>query len=142
MAAKTIFFVWVFTGLVLAIGFILVGRRSEVWEKYLLAGSLLLAGIWYVAFGLTAGISYIALLPQAIGGAGFALLGWLGMKRSLFFAGLGWLIHGTWDFASPHFSDVSYMPIWTAPVCLGFDILLGIYLLSRAHGYFSIKRTS
>jgi len=140
MNGDPIFFLWTFIGLVLAMGFIVVGRRSEVWEKGILAGSLLPLGIWYLAFGVAAGVSFSALVPQAVGGAVFAYLGWLGIKRSLFFAGLGWLIHGTWDFASPQFSDVSYMPGWTAPACLGFDILLGIYLLSRAQGHFPITK--
>ena len=140
LTAELAFLAWVLIGLALAAGFIVVGRRSEGWEKGLLSGSLLPLGVWYLAFGIAAGTPPIALLPQAIGGAIFAYLGWLGLRRSLFFAGLGWLIHGTWDFASPHFSDVSYMPSWTAPACLGFDILLGVYLLSRAQGHFLISK--
>ena len=134
------FLTWALIGLALAAGFIFVGRRSEAWEKNLLSGSLLPLGVWYLAFGITAGTSPIALLPQAIGGAIFAYLGWLGLRRSLFFAGVGWMLHGTWDFASPHFSDVTYMPSWTAPACLGFDILLGVYLLSRAQEHFLIRK--
>ena len=130
------FFGWAIGGAILAALFILAARRSIQWEKRLLSGSLFLLGLWYLAWGVWAGTPFSILLPQAIGGTLFAAFGWLGLTRSLFFAGLGWMLHATWDFASPHFSDVSYMPDWSAPACLGFDILLGVYLLARAQGYF------
>jgi len=96
MAAETIFFVWVFIGLALSIGFILVGRRSEAWEKYLLAGSLWLAGIWYVAFGLTAGTPYWYETLTVFCGARLAHPWNMGLCQSTFF---GCFVHANLDSA-------------------------------------------
>ena len=96
-------------------------------------------GLWYLSFGIMDGAALSTLLPQILGGLFFAALGYWGFTRSLFFAGIGWMIHATWDFASPHFSDTSYMPEWAAPLCLGFDILVGIYLLARTHKLLQAK---
>ena len=119
-------------GIGLATLYVLSARQSALIEKLLGAGLLMSIGLWYTGFGIIAGAALTTLIPQILGGLFFAALGYLGFTRSLFFPGIGWLIHATWDFASPHFSDVSYMPEWAAPMCLGFDILVGVYLLARS----------
>ncbi|GAA0483381.1 hypothetical protein GCM10009096_27240 [Parasphingorhabdus litoris] len=119
-------------GIGLATLYIWSARTSALVEKLLGAGLLMSIGLWYLGFGIFEGATLTALVPQILGGLFFAALGYLGFTRSLFFPGIGWMIHATWDFASPHFSDVSYMPEWAAPMCLGFDILVGIYLLARS----------
>ena len=119
-------------GLALAIVYILSAWRSAWIEKLLGAGLLMGVGVWYLGFGIFEGTTLTILIPQILGGLFFAVLGYLGFARSLFFPGIGWMIHATWDFASPHFSDVSYMPEWAAPMCLSFDILVGVYLLARS----------
>lgn len=119
-------------GLALAIVYILSAWRSAWIEKLLGAGLLMGVGVWYLGFGIFEGTTLTVLIPQILGGLFFAVLGYLGFTRSLFFPGIGWMIHATWDFASPHFSDVSYMPEWAAPMCLSFDILVGVYLLARS----------
>lgn len=139
--------VWAGAGAVLVLLLIFIGRRSNRIERLWTSLGLMALGFWYLAFGVSSGASLAELLPQIIGGTIFAGLGWKGLnhkifERGLFFVGLGWLMHGTWDFASPHFSDVSYMPHWSAPMCLGFDLLLGVYLLSRAQEYFEIPKVT
>ena len=119
-------------GIGLATLYVLSARQSALIEKLLGAGLLMSIGLWYTGFGIIAGAALTTLIPQILGGLFFAALGYLGFTRSLFFPGIGWLIHATWDFASPHFSDVSYMPEWAAPMCLGFGILVGVYLLARS----------
>jgi hypothetical protein len=31
-------------------------------------------------------------------------------------------------------ADVSYMPVWCAAACIGFDVVLAAYLVGRARG--------
>jgi hypothetical protein len=91
----------------------------------------MLLGGWYLAFGVTAGHGVDVLLPQALGGLFFAACGFAGLKYSLLFSSVGWALHAAWDFGSPMFSDVSYMPHWTAPACLGFDLMISSYIFVR-----------
>ena len=123
-----LFFVsWVVAGVVLAYATIRLARALQR-EQALLSAALILLGVWYLGWGLADGRSFEALLPQVVGGAFFALCGVLGLRFSLLFASLGWSLHAGWDFLSPALWDVSYMPSWTAPACLGYDVLLGIHL--------------
>jgi len=121
------FLFWVVSGFVLGVATI-VGTRATGRDRTLLSGLLFVLGGWYLAWGAWDGRSFEVLLPQILGGAFFAMCGVLGLRVSLGFAALGWVLHAGWDFASPHISDVSYMPGWTAPVCLGYDLVLGVYL--------------
>ncbi|GAB5487545.1 MAG: hypothetical protein Pars2KO_11150 [Parasphingorhabdus sp.] len=132
-----IFAVAFWIGIGLAALYILVARQSEKVERIVGAGLLISVGFWYLGFGVFNGAGFKTLLPQLLGGVFFAILGYLGLTRSLFFPGIGWMMHATWDFSSPHFSDVSYMPDWAAPMCLGFDVLIGVYLLARSQSLVS-----
>ena len=91
----------------------------------------MIAGVWYVTFGVLAGRLVEVLLPQILGGAFFSCCGLAGLSHSILFISVGWLVHVGWDFGSPLISHVSYMPSWTAPACLGFDVLVGVYLFLR-----------
>ena len=124
------FGLWVLFGLVGGAASIWVSRLLDR-ERLVFGGALVIAGVWYVAFGVHAGRDFEVLLPQILGGAFFALCGLAGIRYSVLFVSIGWLVHVGWDFASPVFSDVSYMPSWTVPACLGFDVLVGVYLFLR-----------
>lgn len=121
---------WVLFGLVTAGLLAWVCHRLDR-DREILGISLILLGGWYLVFGVTAGQGVQVLLPQAAGGLFFAACGLAGLKYSLLFLSMGWSLHAAWDIASPLFSDVSYMPHWTAPACLGFDLLLGTYIFAK-----------
>ncbi len=128
----TALILWVLFGLATGAATIALARALDR-ERTLLGGLLVVLGIWYLLWGVADGRSFDVLLPQILGGVFFATCGVLGLRSSLVFLAIGWALHAGWDFASPLFSDVSYMPSWTAPACLGYDLLLGGYLfrLSR-----------
>ena len=121
---------WIGFGLVTSAMLVWVSRRLDR-DRAILGGGLVLLGGWYLGFGVSAGHGMDVLWPQVIGGAFFALCGVAGILSSLLFLAAGWALHALWDLASPLFSNVSYMPHWTAPACLGFDLLIGGYLVLR-----------
>jgi hypothetical protein len=42
----------------------------------------------------------------------------------------GYLGHAAWDSLHPHAVD-THMPWWYVPACIGFDVVFGVYILSR-----------
>lgn len=127
---KLEYILWVIFGLVTSAMLVWMSHRLNR-DREILGIGLVLLGGWYVAFGISAGYGMETLLPQFIGGFFFATCGVAGIKSSLLFLSVGWALHAAWDVASPLFSDVSYMPDWTAPACLGFDLLIASYLFTK-----------
>ncbi|MBW2374303.1 MAG: hypothetical protein JRF70_17405 [Deltaproteobacteria bacterium] len=120
-------------GAALGAGFIALARSLGRLERAVLAGGLLLAALAYVGFGVGpragAGLSV-----ELAGSLLFAAFGVLGLLSSLWFLSLGWAVHAVWDLAVPSLADVSYMPVWYAAACIGFDVVVAAYLLGRARG--------
>ena len=125
-------------GLGSALAMIYVGRATRH-ERALFGYALLIGSFWYVFFAAIDGQTLTELLPQIGGAVIFATLAILGLRYSMAYIGVGWLLHIVWDVGSPLFSDVSSAPSWTAPVCIGFDIPVGTYLLLRARGFLPIS---
>ena len=125
-----VFMFWVVFGLVTSGMLVAISRWLDR-DRLILGSGLVLLGGWYLLFGVSAGHGFDVLWPQLLGGAFFVACGIAGLFLSLLFLSAGWTLHAFWDLASPMISDVSYMPHWTAPACLGFDLLIGAYLLVR-----------
>jgi len=125
------FVLWIVFGLVTGAATIALARALDR-ERALLGGLLVGLGIWYLVWGVADGRSLDVLAPQILGGVFFSICGVSGLRASRVFLAIGWTLHAGWDFASPLFSDVSYMPSWTAPACLGYDLLLGGYLFRQS----------
>jgi hypothetical protein len=118
-------------GAALGAGFIVLARALGRLERIVLAGGLLVAALAYVGFGV--GPRGASALPVELAGSLlFAAFGVLGLVSSLWFLALGWALHAIWDLAVPGLSDVSYMPVWYAAACIGFDVVLAAYLIARA----------
>ena len=128
----------VLVGVLLALVFIGIARGIKR-ERLIFGLSLLVAGFWYAGYGLFANFTIDVLTVQIVGGLLFIAAALLGLKYSILFIGVGWMSHGAWDLISPFISDVSYMPAWTEPVCLGYDLLVGIYLVLRWRGWFDLR---
>ena len=123
----------------LAVTIIYVSRNYAAHEQQIFGYLLAIAAFWYLLFGVIEALPLMQLLPQMIAGAVFLTLAILGLRGSLMLLGIGWLLHCAWDMASLLYTDVSYAPDFTAPLCLGFDILSGIYLIARARGHYPIS---
>jgi len=127
------FFVDFLIGAVLGAGFIVLARALGRLERAVFAGGLLLAALAYVGFGL--GPRAGSELTVELGGSLlFAVLGVLGLVSSSWFLALGWAVHAAWDLVVPSLADVSYMPVWYAAACIGFDGVVAAYLSGRARG--------
>lgn len=44
--------------------------------------------------------------------------------------GIGYLAHALWDAIHPHTLNTK-MPWWYVPMCMGFDVIVGLYVLIR-----------
>jgi hypothetical protein len=76
-------------------------------------------------------------MPEAIVGLGFIILAAIGLRGSLLALGIGWALHGTWDYVAPMVLDVSYVPWFLEPSCIGYDFIVGLYLILRSRGQFA-----
>jgi len=123
-------------GVLLSALWIGIARRYPGWEKEVFGYTLVFAGIIYVLFGLLESRAIYDLVPEALVGLGFIVLALIGLRGSLLALGVGWLLHGTWDIAAPALLDVSYVPWFLEPTCVGFDFIVGAYLVLRAQGRF------
>ncbi len=94
----------------------------------LFAAGLLIAALIYVGFaGLNHGTTHLGL--ELSGLLIFGLLSVIGVRRWPLILGLGWLAHGGWDFwHAAHPSG--YVPSWWPGFCVGFDWVVGVYLLA------------
>jgi len=93
----------------------------------LYAVGLFSAALIYVGFaGLNHGLAHIGL--EGSGLLIFGVLSWLGARRWPLLLGLGWLVHGGWDFwHGAHHSH--YVPSCWPAFCAGIDWIVGAYLL-------------
>ena len=119
---------WIIVGIVLAVGFILIARRTGGYEreKIFYAVGLIVAALIYVGFGMFAG-STRWLLVELGGVVLYTLFAVLGIKRSGWFLSLGWALHVLWDLAL-HDASTEFVPRWYQLLCLGFDLWLAGYI--------------
>jgi len=96
--------------------------------QQLYAAGLLTAALIYVGFaGLNHGTAHLGL--ELAGLLIFGLLSVIGSRRWPLILGAGWLAHGGWDFwhgAHP----ASYVASWWPGFCMGFDWVVGVYILA------------
>lgn len=94
------------------------------------ATSLIAIALFYVVFAVEHGDTMVLIVNVAIAGV-FVIGALVGYARSI--ALVGWLlvVHGLFDLTYhltlPHLVPA---PHWWAPLCLGVDLTLGIYLLA------------
>ena len=119
-------------GVIGAILLIALSRRQDA-EQVIFGCALVIAAFWYIGFGLYGGQGVSDLAAQFIAGAVFLVLAVLGLTRSILFTSAGWILHIFWDYLGPYFGPVA-APWWTAPACLGFDVVVGAYLFARYRG--------
>ena len=115
-------------GIALAIGFILLVRRSPSYtrERRSYAIGLVVAALIYLGFGLFSG-SLQWLLIELAGVPIYAVFAWLGLKRSGWFLAAGWALHPLWD-AGLHDYSTQFVPHWYINGCIGFDLLVAGYI--------------
>jgi Family of unknown function (DUF6010) len=115
-------------GAILAIGFLLLARRSKPFEKekQIYAIGLVVVPLIYVGFGLFSD-SLGWIIAELMGVPIYALFAWLGLKKSGWFLAAGWALHMLWD-AGLHGVSTPFVPHWYIAGCLGFDLLVAAYV--------------
>ena len=132
------FLTWLAIGVLTGFAFVWGGRQLN--KEHLVFGiSLLIAAIWYVGFGLFENIEGTRLIPQVLGGCFFGVCAVFGLRGSFRLLSIGWLLHLVWDSVSAVYLDATYVPEITLPGCVGFDSVVGIYLLLRHLGKYSLR---
>src|SRR6185295_20221334 len=115
-------------GLLLASGFILLVRLSRSYARSFAIG-LVVTALIYV--GLAIFNSALTWIPIELAGvAVFAVFAWLGLKKSGWWLAAGWALHPLWD-AGLHDYSTQFVPHWYIGGCIGFDLLVAIYIAFR-----------
>jgi metal-dependent hydrolase (beta-lactamase superfamily II) len=133
-----VFFLWVVVGaLVGAAATSLTrraaARRSERFANYegrAWALFLLLAALIYVGFAAFNGADARWTKVEVGGLVGFGLVAAIGWHWAVL-VGVGWLAHASWDVFVHPGGLPGYVPFWYPPLCLGFDVFVGSFLITR-----------
>ena len=121
-------------GVVYALLFVAIARLAKRFQNPVLAVSILGAAVPYVAIGL--GAREASDLVVEFGGiALFAALAAMGAWISPGYLVAAWAAHAAWDIAIPMWVDTRYMPAWYAAVCVGFDCVVSLYVVSVIRGW-------
>lgn len=88
---------------------------------------LVIAALIYVIFALVGdGLDY---LPLEIGGLLlYGSFAYLSKKYALYWLAIGWALHVAWDVFLHSGAETAFVPSWYPGICLGFDIVLAIYI--------------
>ena len=122
----------IMVGVAAAVAGIALSRRLNA-EREIFGWALVIGAFWYIGFGVFHGHTLAELAPQLIAGAVFLGLAILGLAKSIVFTSVGWILHVFWDYLGPHLGPVAG-PWWVPPACLGFDVIVGVYLFARYRG--------
>ena len=137
MPRMSLLLTWSFVaGIILGAAFVgILYLFNSRLAQQLFAAGLLGAALIYVGFaGLNHGMTHLDI--ELSGLVVFGLLSLIGARRWPLVLGLSWLAHGGWDFwHSVH--PAVYVPYWWPAFCVGFDWVVGIYIL----GSYARKRS-
>jgi len=106
-------------------------ERNPNYEVWSWAVFLLLAALIYVGFAIFGEASRYWLWVELAGVGVFGMVAFFGAARMPVFIGIGWLAHTLWDQALHPAGAPGYVPSWYPPVCLGFDVYVGVALILR-----------
>ncbi len=100
-------------------------------EVRIWAAALVIAALIYVGFAAFNGASSDWVQIELGGVVGYGAIAWLGATRWPPLVGVGWLLHMLWDIVLHPGGHPGFVPSWYPPLCLGFDVLVGVALLIR-----------
>lgn len=113
-------------------------HKSDKYIRSSLANGLIIAALIYVFFALRMpSIQWIAI---ELGGVLiYTIFAIAALRHALFWLGIGWILHIVWDAVLHANGYPGYVPLWYIDACIGFDIVVGVYILWK---YFQPKDES
>ena len=120
-------------GAALAVPFSVIARSlSENRANLVYAAGLILAALVYVAFAAAGGASTMWLAFEVCALLLYAVLAWVGLRRSIIALAIGWAAHVAWDLVvHVRGAGAQYTPDWYPWVCAGFDLVVAIAIIAR-----------
>jgi hypothetical protein len=100
-----------------------VERVQRYW-----AWLLFVAAAIYVGFVLVGNVPIQWLLIEIGGLVLFSALAVVGLKYSPWVLAAAWFGHIGWDTLL-HSPDMAFVPTWYPPLCIGFDLVVGAYIV-------------
>ena len=113
----------IFSGLLtilLVIGLKLVDKKTVY--------GLILSGIGFLYVGYV-WTDLQSLIINSIQAIVFLVLGYYGIKKSIYILAIGYFLHGCWDLIYTFFRDASLIPPHYDLFCSSLDFIIGIYIL-------------
>jgi hypothetical protein len=118
-------------GVVLALIFVrAVASRTDALRLRLPAMGLAVAAGIYVVFALVA-LSGEWILVEIGLAITFSLTAFVTVRAALLL-GLAWMLHVGWDAIHLHYLEGAIAPEWYPPLCMAFDVLVGVWLIREA----------
>jgi hypothetical protein len=97
-------------------------REHDFWRFGLIVAALIYVG--FSVFGQA-----WEYLPMELGGVLiYSAFAFLSKKHTQYWLALGWLLHVSWDIFLPIHQHAEFVPSWYPGVCLGFDIVIAVYI--------------
>lgn len=115
-------------GAIVCVFFILIARQTGQREVRIYAVGLVFAALVYVGFAIFGRASLSWLAVEIAGVLLFALVAAFGLKLSVWFLSIGWAAHVGWDVLLHTTTNVDFVPGWYPGFCIGFDLLLALYI--------------
>lgn len=94
---------------------------------------LFIAAAIYVVFALVGNAPGQWFLIEAGGLVLFSVLAMLGLRFSPWILAFAWFAHIAWDNLL-HSANTAFVPPWYPPLCIGFDLVVGVYIVFFALG--------
>ena len=106
-------------------------ERFPSYEVWAWAAFWVVEALIYVGFAVFNDASMEWTLTELGGVAGYGLVAWIGAARFPPLVGVGWLLHVLWDVVLHPGGHPGFVPSWYPPLCLGFDVFVGVALVAR-----------
>ena len=68
------------------------------------------------------------ILTELLGVIIFSIIAFTGIKLSPWFLAIGWLILPAWDLLIHNQNLTLFVPRWYPTVCIGYNILMALYI--------------
>ena len=112
---------------------VLCRRLGPRGARRMLAAGLVIAAVIYLGFAAWAGTARWLALESA-GVLLFGVPAWLGLRRTRFWLAAGWALHPVWDLWLHGSPGAAFVPSWYPVLCVGFDLVVALYLLGPTPG--------